>query len=100
MSGTNNAPPWTATVHFTGNSTVGLTPRGYLLEIPHFRQSQTGQQDEEDRRIREEAREIIREMYASLDGEQTPMVTFSDEPYQDRTCLTDKPCYFADLIGR
>ncbi len=98
MSGSTNPPLWTATAHFPGDASVGLAPRGYLPEIPDFRRYQTGSQNEEDKRIREEIREVIREMYTILDAKLKPTVSFADERREDNRRLTGEPCYFADLI--
>lgn len=98
MSGSTNSPIWTATVHFPGDASVGLAPRGYLLEIPDFRRYQTGSQNEEDKRIREEIREVIRDMYTILDDKLKPTVSFPDEIWADNRRLTGEPYYFADLI--
>lgn len=55
-------------IYFAGDSSVGINPYFYTMEIPEFEEE-----------YREEIRKSILELYESLDGEFKPKVFFDGE---------------------
>ncbi len=56
------------TIYFSGDPSVGIFSYAYSMEIPAF-----------EPEYREETRQMIKSLYAELDGEFMPQVWFEDE---------------------
>ncbi len=59
-------------IHFTADSSVGIFPYTYSMEIPQFEEE-----------YREETRQMIKSLYTELDGDFTPQIWFEDEGTND-----------------
>lgn len=63
-----NYLPMKVIIYFPGDYSVGISSYSYEMTIPTF-----------EPEYREETRELIRTLYAELDGEFAPEVFFEDE---------------------
>lgn len=72
-------PPFHAVVCFKADSSVGLMPYSYTVEIPDFRDVYDEDQLAEARELRELTRSQLITLYSLMDGDSTPTVRFSDE---------------------
>ena len=55
-------------IHFEGDSSVGIFPYSFEMEIPDF-----------EPEYKEETRQMIKQLYTELDGEFIPRIYFENE---------------------
>lgn len=74
-----------AVISFEGDSSVGIFPYGYKMELPDFRQAFRPEEVAIASAERETVRKHIQTFYELLDGEFRANVFFSDELNGDKS---------------
>lgn len=73
----NTGSTFKASILFEGDSSVGIRPRVYHMELDDQLEAQFA----ESKELREEFRAKIKALYDDMDNDQGCMVAFSDESF-------------------